>query len=397
MIKSINCIDMKIYKILSLVCVATLLLACGQEKQKTEEAKEPVAEHHDEGLVELTQQQFQTAKVELGRVEMKSLSGTVKVNGVLDLPPQSLVSISTPFEGIVKSTEMLQGMKVKKGDPVVVLQHPDYIQVQQDYLDYKSQLEFLKLEYERQQELAADNVNAKKTLQRAKSEYVSMQARLSGLRSRLGLMNVNMALLEKGKLQSTLTLYSPITGYVTQVNTNIGAYAQPSDVLFKIANTDHLHAELTVFEKDVPKLRIGQKVRFTLANETKERMATVYLVGREISGERTVQIHCHLDQEDEQLLPGMYLQALVEDGGRQLTALPEKAVVEFEGQKMIFAEVSPLHYEMVKVRAGVAELGYVAVELPSGFDWKQRKVVVSGAYDLLSKARNSEEGEEHGH
>ncbi len=379
--------------------MGTVLVSCGQDTQKKvteEEKKEEAHEQHDDG-VELTEKQFQVANIELGMVQMKSLSGTVKVNGVLDLPPQSLVSISAPFEGTVKSTEMLQGMKVKKGQPVVVLQHPDYIQVQQDYLDYKSQLEFLRLEYERQQELAADLVNAKKTLQRAKSEYVSMQARVAGLRSRLGLMNIDMAALEKGKLQSTLTLYSPISGYVTQVNTNIGAYANPSDVLFKIANTDHLHAELTVYERDVPKLKIGQKVRFTLANETRERMATIYLVGREISNERTVQVHCHLDQEDGQLLPGMYLQALVEGGSKLVAALPEKAIVEFEGQKYIFVQEGQLHFEMLKVGTGVAELGFVAVELPENFDRENKKVVVNGAYDLLSKAKNSEEGEGHGH
>jgi membrane fusion protein, heavy metal efflux system len=388
-----------IYKIISLVCLGTGFISCGQDEQNKvaeEEKKETAHEQHEDG-VQLTEKQFQVANIELGKVEMKSLSGTVKVNGVLDLPPQSLVSISAPFDGIVKSTEMLQGMKVKKGQAVVVLQHPDYIQAQQDYLDYKSQLEFLRLEYERQQELAADLVNAKKTLQRAKSEYISMQARVAGLRSRLGLMNIKMAALEKGKLQSTLTLYSPISGYVTQVNTNIGAYANPSDVLFKIANTDHLHAELTVYEKDVPKLKIGQKVRFTLANETRERMATVYLVGREISNERTVQVHCHLDQEDGQLLPGMYLQALVEDGGKVVTALPEKAIVEFEGQKYIFVQEAQLHFEMLKVGTGVAELGFVAVELPENFDRENKKIVINGAYDLLSKVKNSEEGEGHGH
>lgn len=389
-----------IYKMICFICLAMALTSCGGDPQKKaveDEKKEAPHEEHDEGVVELTEKQYQVAKIELGKVEMKSLSGTVKVNGVLDLPPQSMVSISAPFEGMVKSTEMLQGMKVKKGQAVVVLEHPDYIQAQQDYLDYKSQLEFLRLEYERQQELAADLVNAKKTLQRAKSEYISMQARVAGLKAKLNLMNINMAALEKGKLQSTLTLYSPISGYVTQVNTNIGAYASPSDVLFKIANTDHLHAELTVYEKDVPKLRIGQKVRFTLANENRERMATVYLVGREISNERTVQVHCHLDLEDGQLLPGMYLQALVEGGGKLVTALPEKAVIEFEGQKYIFTERSALHYEMLKVGTGVAELGYVEVELPENFDRERKKVVINGAYDLLSKVKNSEEGEAHDH
>ena len=387
-----------IYKLLSVIVIAIMIQGCNQtiDKKETIIATEP--EHGNEAT--LTPEQYKTAQIEIGSIEMKALSGTIKVNGMLDLPPQSLVSISTPFEGIVKSTEMLQGLKVKKGQAVVVLQHPDFVQIQQDYLDYKSSLEYLKLEYERQQELATENVNAKKTVQKAKSEYQSMQARVLGLKIKLNLMNINIANLEKGNIKSTLTLYSPISGYVTEVNTNIGATASPADILFKIADTEHLHAELTVFEKDVPQLKIGQKVRFTLANENKERMATVYLIGREISKERTVNIHCHLDVEDGQLLPGMYLQALVENGSQKVPALPEKAIVEFEGSKYIFIEGKEKgeelrHFEMIEIIVGVTELGFTQVSAVNNIDLSKERIVLNGAYDLLSKIKNSEEGEDH--
>lgn len=385
-----------IYKMLSMLVIALIIQSCTQAPEKKEEIATEEVELGNEAT--LTPEQYKTAQIELGGIEMKVLSGTIKVNGMLDLPPQSLVSISTPFEGIVKSTEMLQGMKVKKGQAVVVLQHPDFVQIQQDYLDYKSSLEYLKLEYERQQELATENVNAKKTVQKAKSEYQSMQARVQGLKIKLNLMNVNMANLEKGNIQSTLTLYSPISGYVTEVNTNIGATASPTDVLFKIADTEHLHAELTVFENDVPLLKIGQKVRFTLANENKERMATVYLIGREISEERSVNVHCHLDEEDGQLLPGMYLKALVESGSQKVAALPEKAIVEFEGSKYIFIEGKEKdkalhHFEMIEIIVGVTELGFTQVSALNNIDFSREKIVVNGAYDLLSKIKNSEEEE----
>lgn len=385
-----------IYKLLSVLVIALIIQSCNQAPEKKEEIASEEVELGNEAT--LTPEQFKTAQIELGGIEMKALSGTIKVNGMLDLPPQSLVSISTPFEGIVKSTEMLQGMKVKKGQAVVVLQHPDFVQIQQDYLDYKSSLEYLKLEYERQQELATENVNAKKTVQKAKSEYQSMQARVQGLKIKLNLMNVNIANLEKGNIQSTLTLYSPISGYVTEVNTNIGATASPADVLFKIADTEHLHAELTVFEKDVPLLKIGQKVRFTLANENKERMATVYLIGREISEERTVNVHCHLDEEDGQLIPGMYLKALVESGSQKVAALPEKAIVEFEGSKFIFIEGKEKdkalrHFEMIEIIVGVTELGFTQVSALNNIDLSREKIVINGAYDLLSKIKNSEEEE----
>jgi cobalt-zinc-cadmium efflux system membrane fusion protein len=227
-----------------------------------------------------------------------------------------------------------------------------------------------------------------------------MRARVTGLKAKLQLMNVNMSSLEKGNIQSTIPLYSSINGYVTQVNTNVGAFVTPTDVLFKIADTEHLHAELTVFEKDVPKLKIGQKVRFTLANESKERMATVHLVGKEISQERTVQVHCHLDQEDTHLLPGMFLKALVESGSSSVPAVMSKAIIEYEGNKYLFVaekntsnEKGATQFKMVPVKTGVSELNYTELIFDTDTNWRNWKIVTNGAYDLLSKMKNSEEEE----
>ncbi|MFN5674098.1 MAG: efflux RND transporter periplasmic adaptor subunit, partial [Bacteroidota bacterium] len=279
-----------INKILAFLFTAVLFASCGN---KTEETKQE--EHHEEeaSVVELTPEQVKIINLKLGKIEMKDLSGAIKVNGMLDVPPQNLVSISAPMGGFVKSTELLQGMKVTKGQTIVIMQHPDYIQMQQDFLETKSQLEYLELEYKRQLELSKDNVNSQKTLQQAKSQYEGMLAKNAGLKSKLQLIGLNPDKLSSQSIQNSITITSPINGYVTSVNVNIGMYVNPTDIMFKIVDTEHLHAELTVFEKDVPKIKLGQKVRFTLANETEERFATVYLIGREISSDRTVRIHCH--------------------------------------------------------------------------------------------------------
>ena len=385
-----------LFKYILLLSSTLLLVSCGNPKEVQETGKEDT--HEESDVVSLSPEQYKVADIRLGAIEMKELSGTTKVNGVLDLPPKSLVSISTPLEGILKDTEMLQGMHVKKGTLVAVMQNPEFIQMQQDYLDYKSQLQFLKLELDRQEELAKENVNSKKALQKASSEYHSVSARLLGQKTKLSLLDISFSELEKGNLKKTFNLYAPISGYVTQVNTNIGAFASTTDVLFQIADTEHLHAELTVFEKDVPKLKIGQKVRFTLANEQTERMATVFLIGREISKERTVQIHCHLDKEDTQLIPGMFLKAYVESGANKVAALPDQAIVEFEGKKYVFIELglegNSHQFKMIEVKIEVAENGYTQVS--SAESLTAAKIVVKGAYDLLSQVKNAEsEGHSH--
>jgi len=399
-----NCITNKIALIL-LVSVA--LFSCNTAK------KEEAEEHHEEeeNAVELTEAQIKTAGVAFGKVEMKQISGTIKVNGVLDVPPQQLVSVSVPLGGFLKSTELLQGMHVKKGQLIATIENTEYIQLQQDYLEATNQLEFSKADYERQKELARENVNAAKTLQQAKSTFLTWMAKKNGFEAKLKLLNINLAELETGRITSTIRIYAPISGYVTEVNVNIGKFVSPTDVLFEIVDTEHLHAELTVFEKDIPKIKIGQKIRFTLANETEERMAKVYLIGREITSDRTVRIHCHIDKEDTDLLPGMYLKAVVETSGASVPALPDEAVVDYQGKKYVFVlgrddhkEVAEegeehqkegTHFQIVEVQVGVSELGYTEVNLPEGVD--TTTVVTKGAYAVLSKLKNSEEEGGHAH
>lgn len=387
------------------IAALALLASCSGNNEVPEKVAKEDTAHHDEALtVELTPEQVLTAGIATGTVEYRTLSGTIRVNGTLDVPPQQLVSISAPMGGFLRSSELLQGKHVDKGQVIATLQDPSYIQLQQDWLEAISQQEYLKAEYERQEELATENINARKTLQQAKANYGSMQARAAGLKARLKMVNINTAQLEKGDIQPFISLYAPISGYVTEVNVNMGKYVNPTDVMFEIVDTEHLHAELTVFEKDVPLLKLGQKVRFILANETKERMATVYLVGREISADRTVRVHCHLDKEDKNLLPGMYLTAFVETKNMELPAVPEQAIVNYEGTDYIFIvdqgaanTKDGSHYKAIAVKTGIKELGYIEVLLPKEFDIKNTQVIVKGAYDLLGKLKNSESEGGHGH
>ena len=383
-----------------------IVTSCGSKA--VEEAV--VKDHHteEENTVEFNAAQYKTAGIELGKVENKQISGTIKVNGMLDVPPQQMISVSVPLGGFLKSTSMLQGSRVKTGQLIAVLENLEFVQLQQDYLEAKNQFEFAKADYERQQELAKENVNAQKTLQQAKTTYNSWQTKENGLRVKLKMLNIDLASLEAGQMTSTINLYSPINGYVTQVNVNIGKFVNSSDVIFQIVDTEHLHAELTVFEKDVPKLKIGQKVRFTLANETKERTATVYLLGRQISADRTIRIHCHIDKEDTNLLPGMYLKAMVETGGIKVSALPDKAVLDFQGKKYIFYQLSEAphsamkdeskeqhqeehHFTMIEIQIGNSEMGFTEVILPTDFPAETAQIVIKNAYAILSKMKNSEE------
>lgn len=343
-------------------------------------------------LIRWTEAQALSAGITIGKMESRSVSGAIKVNGSIDVPPQNMVTISAPLGGFIKHTELLEGMKVGKGQVIAVMEHPDYIQLQQDYLESSSQLNFYQAEFERQQELAKENINAGKTLQQAETNYKTTQAKVEGLKARLALLNLNPETLDGGNIKNSINIYSPIAGFVTQVNVNKGMYVNPTDVLFKIVDTNHLHAQLVVFEKDILNIKIGQKVRLRVSNEPSERMATVYLVGKEITPERTVMVHCHLDREDDALLPGMYLNAVIENNTGQSPTLPLSAVVNYNGDNFVFVvrDSDKFIYEMIKVSVGQHESGYIEVQLPDGID-ADASFVTQGSYDLLSFLKNTEE------
>ncbi|MES2732445.1 MAG: efflux RND transporter periplasmic adaptor subunit [Bacteroidota bacterium] len=223
-----------------------------------------------------------------------------------------------------------------------------------------------------------------------------------------------------GKFSTTIPIRTPISGYVTQVNVNLGKFVNSTDAMFEIVNTEHLHAELMVFEKDVIRIRKGQKIRFTLPNESnQQRQATVYLIGKEIDQNRAVRVHGHLDQEDTNLLPGMFINAVIEVSANTVSAVPEQAVVKSEGKQYIFVQrqgheeqpndkprkekateevqAGETTFEMIEVKTGVSDLGYVHItplqEIPAN-----GKIVIQGAFFLLSHKNNAEGGgEEHGH
>lgn len=343
--------------------------------------------------ITLSETQAQHIGIETAVLQSRQIAGVINATGVLDVPPQNMVDVAAPYGGFVKNTTMLQGMKVRKGDVLVELQHQDYIQLQQDYINSASQLEYLEKEYSRQQTLAAENVNAQKTWQQSKAQVEGMRATVQGLKAKLALLNITPDLLQQKGIQSSVFLYAPVNGYITEVNINLGKYVSPADVMLKIVNTEHLHAELQVFEKDIVKVKPGQHIRFHLPNESREREAEVYLVGREISPERTVRVHGHLHQEDPQLLPGMFINATIDTDKETASVLPEEAVVTHEGKTYVFRALpQPRQYALVQVTTGGSQGGMVTIQ-PAETLTAETPIVVKGAYTLLSMMFNAGEEE----
>ncbi|MHB1179505.1 MAG: efflux RND transporter periplasmic adaptor subunit [Daejeonella sp.] len=383
-----------INKIICMAVIGLTAIACNQKKEEKSAETEVAVKVSDE--VSLTKDQYKVADIQLGKVEMRNLSNVIKASGQLDLPPESMVSVSAPLGGYVRSSGLLPGQAVRKGQVVAVIENPDFIDIQQEYLESKSRLEFLQLEYKRQEELRKEDVNSAKTFQQVSSELKTMRARMSGLQQKLSLIGISTRGLQADRISRTSNLYSPINGYVIASNANKGKYAMPTDVLFELGNKSDLHLALNVYEKDASKIRVGQPIRFALANAADyNRVARVFLIGKVTGNEGTVPVRCRIENiSDPSLIPGMYAKALISVTDEEVPAVPGEAIVNTDGSDYLFIqtknETNGYTFKMIPIKRGIEENGFTEVILPGQFD-KNSQLVLKGAYALLSAMKNVEE------
>ncbi|MCS6823428.1 MAG: efflux RND transporter periplasmic adaptor subunit [Cytophagaceae bacterium] len=355
-------------------------------------------------IVELTPTQAKTSGVITKKPEKRNLREMLHVNGVVDVPPQNLVTVSCPMGGFVLSTDLLQGMKVRRGQIIAVLQNPQFIEIQQEYISTRHRLVYAEQEYKRQEELSQQNVAAQKIFQQTTAEYNALKGACAALREKMLLAGLNPQEVENGNIKSTVQIVSPVSGYVTEVNMNIGKYIQPHEALCEIVNTEHLHVELNVFEKDISRIRVGQKLTFTLSTEDrKERTATIYLINKKISSERTVRVHAHMDKEDSELMPGTFIKAQVEVERNNTWAVPDESIVSDGQYNWLFIRMnkgkkyletdSLLRFKMVPIQKGKSSDGYTEIICAENPEIANEEIVTNGAYYLYSKLTNVEHDE----
>ncbi len=366
------------------------LPSCNKTEETQDEERKTTEQANNK--VELTAEQFANAGIELGELSQINISKVLKVNGMIDVPPQNLVSISVPMGGFVKNTEVLQGLKVKKGQVLAVIENPDFIQLQQDYLDTQSKLEYAEAEYQRQAEMQREKVTSDRLVQQSTAEYKSLQVKLKALEQRLKLVGLDIERVRQGEITNQVAVTAPISGYVVTVNVNIGKYVSPAEVLFEIVNNEHLHAELNVFEKDVLDLKVGQKVLIMLGNETHEHEGEIFLINHKINPDRTVNVHVHFDDKGEDMMPKTFLKGIIEIGKQKVWALPEQAFVLSESKNYIFVylgkNAGKETFEMVEVNKGAGEKGFAEIILPEQIDLKGKKIAIKGSFHLLAKLKN---------
>lgn len=384
-------------KINYIVILSLFLAACSAKQDKKDQDKKDTVSVQQQqpqdksNTILFTPEQIKNGGIDTGHIPMHKLAASIHVNGQVDVPPENLISINIPFGGFLKRTSMLPGEPVRKGQVIAEVENQDYITLQQDYLTAASKTAFLKQELERQRVLSTQQASPLKLYQQSQADYNSQQAQLSGLAQKLIMLGINPQKLTPAAIKPIVYITSPITGYVSKVNVNIGKYVNPTDVLMELVNTDDIHAALTVYEQDISKIAIGNSVKISLPSiPDKTYPGKVILIGRMLDTGHSVMVHCHFLKSDKNILPNMFLQATIETQPQNTLAVPEDAIVNYGGQRCVFMSAqhgNDVVFNMIPVNVGVQQDGWSQIQL-SKPELKDRSFVLKGAFSILSAMKN---------
>ena len=377
-------------------------------------------EHANTNTAIITDEQIKSIGIELGVIEEKQLTASLKTNGVLQVPNQNKASVNSLYSGVIKSLLIQPGNYVRKGQTIATIANPDFIQAQSEYLSVNSKIVLAELEVKRQRDLNAGNAGALKNLQSAETELRTLRTLKSTLEQQIKLMGINPERLSNGKLISVLSISSPISGVVSNVIVKMGSYVDVSTPVAEIVDNSQLHLDLFVYEKDLPKLKNNQLIHFTLTNNPgKEYDAQIYSLGSSFEGEsKAVTVHAKVQGDKTGLIDGMNITAVISLENQTLPAVPTEAIVNVAGQDYIFIvseqngeeehtkdsvkhdvkeeaghkDEKGITFERIPVAKGTTDVGYTEITLLKEIP-KDAKIVVKGAYFVLAKMTNSGEHE----
>lgn len=347
--------------IIPLLCF--ILVSCGE---KATEQAELISQNMEvDNRIQVTQAQFDQSKMSLGSLEEKPFPTVVTVNGMIDVPPENRAVVTASMGGYIKTTPLLIGDVVRKGQLLVTIENPEFVALQQQYMEINEQLTYLKAEYDRQVTMRAENITSQKSFLKAESEYKTAVARHTGLDKQLRMLNISPASVREGKISSVVGISAPISGSITKVNVTKGSYVSPATQILEIIDNDHIHLELSVFEKDILKVKKGQEIDFKIPEASSEvYKAEVHLVGTSIESNRTIKVHGHLEDESgTNFLTGMFVEASIVTDSAFAKALPNESVIV----------VDEVYYVLV-----------LEEKVDNVYYFRQEEIVVKGSYDGFS-------------
>lgn len=309
----------------------------------------------------------------------------------------------SPESGSYKFWQQAKGL----GIPFELIVNPDVANLQQQLQTVNAQISLAEIEYRRQKELVEGNAAPLKNVQRIQTELATLKVTSNSLQKQLSAMGISIASVSSGNIVTTISVIAPINGTVSTVSAQIGSNVNPSTPIAEISNNSLLHHDLFVYEKNLPRLRSNQTIHFTLTNNPgKEHDAQIFSIGTAFVNEtKTIPIHAIVKGDKTGLIEGMNITALISLGEAVLPAVPNDAIVNFQGQDYIFVLnkkeqkkvgqtiVEEFFFERIPVVKGTSDVGYTEVAILKTLP-PNTQIITKGAFFALAKMTNTEGHEE---
>lgn len=331
----------------SLLAIGLLvsLGSCGAKDGK-ESAEKEEAHGHEHGASEpttvasLTQEQIKEVGIAFGSIEQKALTATIKANGILRVPNNNRSNVTPLYGGSIRTLNVQLGDQVRKGQVIATIVNPQFIQLQEDYLNTVNEILLAEQELQRQQELNAGNAGIKRNLQSASSNLNILKTKRASLAQQLNVLGISAAKISAGNLRSVIAVVSPINGVVSNVFLKLGSYVDVSSPIVEIVDNSMIHLDLQVFEKDLPHLKIGQDISFTTVNNPDQTyVAKISKLGASFENDsKSIAVHCVVTGDKTDLIDGMNTTGIISMSDVTTPAVPEDAIVEANGKYYIFIE-----------------------------------------------------------
>ncbi len=405
------------------------ITSCGNKANNKSEAEvantkaETNEEHHEEQtptIAMLTQEQIKATGITIGKVENKELTATIKANGMLRVPNNNKANATSLYGGVVKTLNVQIGDYVRKGQVIATITNPQFIQLQEEYLSIGSKITFAEQEVQRQRELNSGNAGALKNLQNATAELNTLRTRKASLQQQIRLMGIDLNSVSNSTLKSALAVTSPLSGTISNVFAKIGSYVGVSSPVAEIVDNSSLHLDLQVFEKDLPMIKVGQIIHFTLTNSpTSQYDAEVFSIGASFENEsKTIAVHATVTGNKKGLIDGMNITGMVGLNHVSTPAVPNEAIVNADGKYYIFIvtdkkpeehheeeaghekeasdhasqQEKGISFERIEVAKGVSNMGFTAVTFVQDVP-ENAQIVTKGAFFINAKLSNTGEHE----
>jgi len=370
-------------KLLYILSLIFIISCSSNEAQKNTENLQEAAS--DNTIISLTDEQVAISKIETGKIIKQNISETVECTGKIEVPPENTASVSPTIDGFIKTLNFYPGDFVKEGAVLASLQHPEFIQLQQQYLEAKSQVDYYQEEYKRQGELTVENAASIKKMQKAKADYLAAEAYYKSLKAQIELLGVNPAKIEKEDFDKEFNLFSPISGKISKLNANKGKLVNPENPVYEIINDEYLFLNLNVYEKDILKIFVGQKISFNLLNNPKKFEAKVKRVGIGIEeNNRTTTVHSITEKKNKSLKPGKFVNASILINERESYTLPSEAIVTFDTESYVFIRTGN-SFKKVKIKTGIEKDNKFEITEIND-DLLNADIVIKGTYYLSTIA-----------